>query len=142
MTYEDFTEAVLGAVKKHMAQRVVVPGAAAAEEEVVRYIEAAPPRTGRPRRQADGTVSRSSAPGEAPAEGSGAYTRSWTSDTEAEDRGDEVAASAYSAMQSEAGIPLGVDLELGISVEPRPHIGPAMPAIAARVQDLVSGGGA
>lgn len=133
-TYTDRSPGAVAALKKRMGP-LLVRGAQEVRNAVVEHIQDAPPRTGRPRRNpATGEETRSSAPGEAPAEGTGAYIASWDYTREAREEGSRLVASAGSDMQSDAGIPLAADLENGVTVEPRPHVGPAMNAAAPRVR--------
>jgi hypothetical protein len=138
-TYTDRSAAAVEEFRRRFGP-VLVRAAGEVRDTVVEYIEDAPPRTGRPRRNArSGETERSSAPGEPPAEGTGAYIDSWDYSREARSDGSRLIASAGSDMQSDAGIPLGADLEHGVTVDARPHVGPAMNEAGARIRDVLDG---
>jgi hypothetical protein len=136
--YTDNSEQALASIKKQIGERLV-DAARAVRDVVVEEIEDAPPRTGRKFRDPrTGRIARRSAPGEAPG-GTGAYAESWDYTREPREEGSQLITSAGSNMQSDAGIPLGADLEFGVTVEPRPHARKALPKGVPRVQAALGG---
>lgn len=117
---------------KHHVEAV----AADLRNEIVASMRDAPPRTGHeyPMRDQKGTYT-ASAPGEAPAMPTGIYAGAWDT-TPAVVVGDKVVAAAVNDRKTEDDAHfIGEILEYGTSdgkIAPRPHIRPALDAVAQR----------
>jgi hypothetical protein len=126
-------------IKRDLHEPLIEAAAIIVRDTIVEVIQSSQPAGKEYRVPGTKTKYTASAPGQPPAVREGRYVASWKS-TPSVRSPSGVHAFAYSDLMTEDGrFAIGALLEDGtIHMAPRPHVGPAMPIAADRIERLLS----